>query len=131
MARKRLVLDHAIEASCGSPYSIRLARSIANQIKAAKAEHGGSWQDWAGAAVKRLQQETPIEIKSLADQATMVAGAREDIEQLPLRIGSKDMDTVRAMASEYDTNIQSILIAALHLYSFVSSMTSQGEEASL
>lgn len=123
MTRKKMVFDPSAIAGYGGPRNIRVPANIASQIKAAKAVSGLSWQDWATAAVHRLQQESCIEIKSLAKQADLVASSRRDIEQLPLRIRNSDMDAVRKMAFQFNTSIQSILIAALHLYSFASGIT--------
>lgn len=123
MTRKKMVFDPSAIAGHAGPRNIRVPADIASQIKASKAVSGLSWQDWATAAVHRLQQESCIEIKSLAKQADLVAISRRNIEQLPLRIKNSDMAAVHKMAFQYNTSTQSILIAALHLYSFASGVT--------
>jgi len=113
-----LVSKEALTAE--QPYNIRMAESVVEQIRTAKDRSSIAWSDWVSAAIKRLNEESDLEIESLVAQAAHVAGARSDKVSLPFRVRIKDIDTARAMATKYDASIQSVLIAALHLYSYVS-----------
>jgi hypothetical protein len=114
-----LVSKEALTAE--QPYNIRMAESVVEQIRTAKDRSSIAWSDWvSAAAIKRLNEESDLEIESLVAQAAHVAGARSDKVSLPFRVRIKDIDTARAMATKYDASIQSVLIAALHLYSYVS-----------
>ena len=104
------------------PYNIRLEQNTAQQIKSARKNSGDSWVPWVRSAIKRLRDESPVEIESLLRQAQLVTGSRKDKVSLPFRVNTADIDTVRALSAQYGARMQAVLIAAMHLYSFVSSM---------
>lgn len=120
MKRTKLSLVSKEALTAEQPYNIRMAESVVEQIRTAKDRSSIAWSDWVSAAIKRLNEESDLEIESLVAQAAHVAGARSDKVSLPFRVRIKDIDTARAMATKYDASIQSVLIAALHLYSYVS-----------
>lgn len=109
-------------------YHIRIDSAAADQIKQAKKIGNESWAAWVGAALKRLQKEDAIEIKSLITQAQFISGDNKTKARLPFRIKNADFDEARVLAFKYSVDIQSVLIAALHLYSFASSMTLPDEK---
>lgn len=101
---------------------VRIESSIASQIRTAKEASRAPWVAWVGEAMSRLRKESPIEIESLIMQAQFVAASKKDKARLPFRMLNADFDEARVMALKYNVDIQSVLVAALHLYSFVSSM---------
>lgn len=118
MARQRLNAPVAAVQSADLPYNIRLEVNTAQRIKSSRAASKQSWAAWVGAAIARLQEEAPVEIESLIAQAQLTAGSRKDKISLPFRVSSVDVDIVRAMANQYNSNLQAVMIAAMHLYSF-------------
>lgn len=118
LKREPLVLDGI--ASGELSYKIRLQFNIADNIKMARQGSGMSWSIWIHSAIRRLKEESSVEIESLLAQSQLVAGSRTDKAHLPFRIANADLDEARVIAAQYNSNIQAVLIAALHLYSFVS-----------
>lgn len=118
MVRKRLVVE--VETPVvDQPYNVRLEVNTAQQIKSSREVSKVGWTRWVSAAIDRLQEEAPDEIESLLAQAQLMAGSRKDKVNLPFRVNTSDIDTVRTLAAKYDSSLQAVLIAAMHLYSFV------------
>lgn len=112
-------------------YHIRIDSTAADQIKQAKEIGSASWVTWVGAALKRLQEEDAVEIESLITQAQFISGSNKEKVRLPFRIKNADFDTARVLAQKYNVDIQSVLVAAIHLYSFVSCMAPYLKQAEI
>lgn len=109
-------------------YHVRIESSIASQIRTAKEASRETWVTWVSAAMSRLRKESSVEIESLIMQAQLVSASKKDKTRMPFRMLNADFDEARVLAFKYSVDIQSVLIAALHLYSFASSMTLPDEK---